>query len=97
MVRISAGYADLCRVYTTPTLYSAFREIALAMEDLRADLDLMADTKKTPLDFGLRVRTPQDGLVITSANKIAAAIPSRCASRIQSSRPSKFRERAIRR
>jgi hypothetical protein len=64
------GYADLCRVYTTPTLYAAFREIALAMEDLRADLDLMADTKKTPLEFGLRVRTPQDGLVITSANKI---------------------------
>lgn len=64
------GYSDLCRVYTTPTLYAAFREIALAMEDLRADLDLMADTKKTPLEFGLRVRTPQDGLVITSANKI---------------------------
>jgi hypothetical protein len=69
------GYADVCRVYTTTTLYSAFREIALAMEDLRADLDLMADTKKTPLDFGLRVRTPQDGLVITSANKIRRGDP----------------------
>lgn len=69
------GYADLCRVYTTTTLYSAFREIALAMEDLRADLDLMADTKKTPLEFGLRVRTPQDGLVITSANKIRRGDP----------------------
>src|SRR5439155_26038520 len=32
-------YADLCRVYTTPALYSAFREIALAMEELRSDLD----------------------------------------------------------
>jgi hypothetical protein len=69
------GYADLCRVYTTGTLYAAFREIALAMEDLRADLDLMADTKKTPLEFGLRVRTPQDGLVITSANKIRRGDP----------------------
>lgn len=69
------GYSDLCRVYTTPTLYAAFREIALAMEDLRADLDLMADTKKTPLEFGLRVRTPQDGLVITSANKIRRGDP----------------------
>jgi hypothetical protein len=45
------------------------------MEDLRADLDLMADTKKTPLDFGLRVRTPQDGLVITAANKIRRGDP----------------------
>lgn len=69
------GYADLCRVYTTTTLHSAFREIALAMEDLRADLDLLADTKKTPLEFGLRVRTPQDGLVITSANKIRRGDP----------------------
>jgi hypothetical protein len=69
------GYADLCRVYTTTTLHSAFREIALAMEDLRTDLDLMADTKKTPLEFGLRVRTPQDGLVITSANKIRRGDP----------------------
>jgi hypothetical protein len=69
------GYSDLCRVYSTPTLYAAFREIALAMDDLRADLDLMADTKKTPLEFGLRVRTPQDGLVITSANKIRRGDP----------------------
>ena len=68
-------YADLCRVYTTPTLHAAFREIALAMEDLRADLDLMADVKKTPLEFGLRVRTPQDGLLITAANKIRRGDP----------------------
>jgi hypothetical protein len=65
-----AGYVDLCRVYTTPALYRAFREISLAMDDLRADLDYMAAVNKTPRDFGLRVRTPSDGLVITAANKI---------------------------
>ena len=63
-------YADLCRVYTTPALYSAFREIALAMEELRNDLDYMAAIAKTPAEFGLRVRTPPDGLLITAANKI---------------------------
>jgi Z1 domain-containing protein len=63
-------YADLCRVYTTDYLYEAFREIALAVDDLRAELDRMADTGKEPLDFGLRVRTPSDGLLITAANKI---------------------------
>jgi Z1 domain-containing protein len=63
-------YADLCRVYTTPLLYSAFREIALSMEELRSDLDYMAAIKKTPVEFGLRVRTPPDGLLITAANKI---------------------------
>jgi hypothetical protein len=63
-------YADLCRVYTTAALHSAFREIALAVEDLRTDLDYMAAIRKTPAEFGLRVRTPSDGLLITAANKI---------------------------
>jgi hypothetical protein len=63
-------YADLCRVYTTPDLYSAFRQIALAIDDLRADLDRMALANRTPADFGLRVRTPSDKLLITAANKI---------------------------
>lgn len=63
-------YADLCRVYTTKYLYEAFREIALAVDDLRTDLDRMADIGKEPLDFGLRVRTPSDGLLITAANKL---------------------------
>jgi hypothetical protein len=64
------GYADLCRVYTTPSLHSAFRDIALAMDELRGDLDYMAAVGKTPEAFGLRVREPSDGLVITAANKI---------------------------
>lgn len=64
------GYIDLCRVYSTGNLYSRFREVALAFDDLRADLDRMAYAGKTPTDFGLRVRTPSDGLLITAANKI---------------------------
>lgn len=65
------GYADLCRVYAPDTLYVAFREIALAMDELREELDRMAAMRnKTPLDFGLRVRSPSDGLLITAANKI---------------------------
>jgi hypothetical protein len=63
-------YADLCRVYTTPDLYGSFREIALAVDDLRADLDRMALSNRTPQDFGLRVRTPSDGLLISAANKL---------------------------
>jgi len=64
------GYADLCRVFTTKSLFGAFREITLAMDDLRADLDRMAEARKTPEEYGLRVRTPSDGLLITAANKI---------------------------
>ncbi len=68
-------YADLCRVYTTPYLYAAFRQIALAMEELRTDLDRMARMHKDPETFGLRVRTPSDGLLITAANKIRRGEP----------------------
>lgn len=64
------GYIDLCRVYTTANLYTTFREIALAFDDLRADLDRMAYAGKTPIEFGLRVRTPSDKMLITAANKI---------------------------
>lgn len=64
------GYIDLCRVYTTGNLHKTFREIALAFDDLRADLDRMAHAGKTPLDFGLRIRTPSDRMLITAANKI---------------------------
>lgn len=68
-------YVDLCRVFTTPDLYKAFREIALAVDDLRSDLDRMALANRTPADFGLRVRTPSDGLLITAANKIRRGEP----------------------
>lgn len=68
-------YADLCRVYTTADLYKAFREISLAIDELRADLDRMALAKRTPEEFGLRVRTPTDSLLITAANKIRRGEP----------------------
>jgi len=64
------GYIDLCRVYTANDLYKAFREIALAFDELRSDLDQMARANYTPMQFGMRMRTPTDGLLITAANKI---------------------------
>ena len=64
------GYLDLCRVYTTKALYNSFREISLATEELRNDLDRMAAVNRKPSDFGLRVRRPSPKLVITAANKM---------------------------
>ena len=63
-------YLDLCRVYTTRALYSAFREVALATEELRNDLDRMAAVNRRPIDFGLRIRTPSPRLMITARNKM---------------------------
>jgi hypothetical protein len=64
------GYADLCRVYTTPWLQLAFREITLAFEELRESFDEMARANRKPIDFGLKVREPSEKLLITAGNKI---------------------------
>ena len=64
------GYVDLCRVYTPEELKDAFREISLAMEELRNDLAYMADAGLKPKDFGLRIRTPPDGLLITAPDRM---------------------------
>jgi hypothetical protein len=64
------GYADLCRLYTTPELIENYEHITLASEELRKDFDKMQAQGATPADFGLRVRTHSSGLTVTSAGKI---------------------------
>ena len=67
------GYEDLCRLYTTPTLRSWYREITMATEELRQDFDEMATKRATPEDFGLRVRQSSAGLSVTSPTKMRSA------------------------
>ena len=63
-------YADLCRLYTSRTLVRWYRHIATATAELREEFDLAFNTGQTPLEFGHRVRTHPDGLLITAANKM---------------------------
>ncbi|MFF1377794.1 Z1 domain-containing protein [Streptomyces sp. NPDC058308] len=64
------GYEDLCRLYTTPTLESAYAEITAATDELRRDVEEMSVLGLTPREFGLKVRTSSLGLAITAANKM---------------------------
>lgn len=64
------GYADLCRLYTTPELSDWYRHITLASEELRREFEHMASIQGTPKDYGLRVRTHPNRLQITSASKL---------------------------
>ncbi len=64
------GYVDLCRLYTSRDLVEWYRYINLASEELRTEFDYMATLNATPSDYGLRVRTHPDGLLITSVNKM---------------------------
>ncbi len=64
------GYADLCRLYTTPELIDWYRDITVANEELLMLFDEMAAVGGTPRDFGLRVRRHPDGLMITAPAKM---------------------------
>lgn len=70
-------FADLCRLYTSPELVKWYRHIAAATAELREEFDLMFNNGDTPLQFGHRVRTHPDGLIITAANKMRAGAPVR--------------------
>jgi len=64
------GYLDLCRLFTTNTLIDWYRHIALAEAELRREFDYMVGAKLTPLDYGLRVRTHPEGMIVTALNKM---------------------------
>jgi hypothetical protein len=63
------GYADLCRVFTSSDLIGWYRHITIASEEMRAEFDYMYHLRRTPLDYGLKVRTYPGVLKITAANK----------------------------
>ncbi len=64
------GYVDQCRLFIPPELEKWYRYITLASEELRREFDHMAAIGGTPSDYGLRVRTHPDGLIITAVNKM---------------------------
>lgn len=64
------GYLDLCRLFTTQQLLDWYRHIALADVELRREFDYMVAANRTPKDYGLRVRTHPDGMLITAVNKM---------------------------
>jgi len=64
------GYLDLCRIFTTPELADWYSHIALANREFRNELIYMSDRGMTPQEYGLRVRTHPDGLIVTSMNKM---------------------------
>jgi hypothetical protein len=66
------GYLDLCRLYTTDELIDWYSHITSASEELKLEFDHMAEIGATPQDYGLKVRTHPQGLLITGVNKMRA-------------------------
>lgn len=68
------GYADLCRLYTTDELVEWYGYITRASEELRNLFDYMRSIGSKPVDFGLRVKSHPDGLLITGAVKMRNSV-----------------------
>jgi hypothetical protein len=64
------GYLDLCRLYTTAELRDWYRDITTANQELLNLFDHMSAVGGTPEDFGLRVKTHPDGLLVTAPAKM---------------------------
>lgn len=62
--------ADLIRIWITRLSAKWYGEIAEAIQLLRSDISRMIEKKKTPYQFGVRVRNDSDELGITAPNKM---------------------------
>lgn len=63
------GYQDLCRIFMTEQSRDHYEHVANSIVELQHDLKLMEQAGATPVDFGLRVRSHPDTLMITAHNK----------------------------
>jgi hypothetical protein len=66
------NYEDLCRVWMPEEAEGWYAHIAESTELLRAELRSMEAANATPADFGLKVRSHPDTLLITARNKLGS-------------------------
>lgn len=67
------GYADLCQVWMSNDSIIWYRQISAATDELRREVYRMQNANKTPEDFGLRVRSDLNILLVTARNKMRSA------------------------
>lgn len=65
------GYKDVCRIFLPKRLKDDFADITFANEEVLGDFAEMMAMNKTPLEFGLRVRS-HPSLLVTSPTKMRA-------------------------
>ena len=68
------GYADVCRVWLTSEAEGWYRHVTDATAELKRDFARMRRRQAEPREFGLRVRTHPDTLLITARNKMATGM-----------------------
>lgn len=66
------GYGDLPRIWMTPELAGAFRDLSIVESEIRDEIGLYAARGLTPQDFAVRIRQIP-GMAVTAARKMIAA------------------------
>ena len=69
------GYEDLCRIWMPEEARGWYEHIAESIEELRVELRSMEASGATPEDFGLKVRSHPDTLIVTARNKMGTGAP----------------------
>ena len=64
------GYDDLCRVWMPEEAQGWYDHIAESIDELRDELARMQSANAMPRDFGLKVRSHPDTLLVTARNKM---------------------------
>jgi hypothetical protein len=67
------GYEDLVRIYTSETLWTQYRDLAIVELEFRANIQEMIDDDKKPREFAVGVRQIL-GLLPTAKNRLGAAV-----------------------
>lgn len=64
------GYDDLCRIYMTQSAIGWYGHISEAIDELRDEFKRMERAGRTPEQFGLKVRSHPQALIVTARNKM---------------------------
>lgn len=64
------GYEDLCRIWLPEEADGWYAHVADSIEELREELRVMEAANSTPEQFGLKVRSHPDTLMVTARNKM---------------------------
>tara|TARA_R100000365_G_C2748176_1_gene79084 strand:- start:3422 stop:6148 length:2727 start_codon:yes stop_codon:yes gene_type:complete len=67
-----SGYDDLCRIWMLEEAEGWYAHIAESIEELRDELRRMEAANATPREFGLKVRSHPDTLIVTARNKMGS-------------------------
>ncbi|MGR6533772.1 Z1 domain-containing protein [Brevundimonas sp. RM1] len=67
------GYEDICRLYLPKISLDHYEYVDEATEELRSEIKRMQAARRTPRDFGLKVRQSPLAIRVTAANKMRTA------------------------